>query len=100
MDMTTGRSSALPRSLPVLFLLVLALFSPAPRALPATSGPVTASCASAERVARTAEEAAPAALEPGAAPSAVSTPAADRAPALTPQDTARAAVSRAPPPAV
>ncbi|GIE81452.1 hypothetical protein Aph02nite_74020 [Actinoplanes philippinensis] len=98
--MTTGRSSALPRSLSVLVLLVLALFSPASGALPAASGPVIASCASAERVARTAEEASPATLEPGAAPPAVSSPAADRAPALTSQDTARAAVSRAPPPAV
>jgi hypothetical protein len=84
--------------LPVLFVLVLALFAPVRGTVPVASGPVIASCARAEHVARTAE-AAPATVGPDAEPPAATAPAADRAPALTSQDTARAAVSRAPPPA-
>ncbi|MEV4277754.1 hypothetical protein [Actinoplanes xinjiangensis] len=97
--MTTGRGSALLRSLPVFVALVLTLFAPAPGTVAASSGPVIASCARTEPVVRTAEVAS-APVEPDADPPAAISPAADRAPALTSQDTARAAVSRAPPPAV
>jgi hypothetical protein len=98
MDMTTGRCSALLRSLPVLFAVILALFAPARGTVPAPSGPMIASCARAEHVARTAEVA-PATAEPDAEPPAATAPAADVVAALIPQDTALAAVSRAPPPA-
>jgi hypothetical protein len=98
MDMTTGRCSALLRSLPVLFAVFLVLFAPARGAVPVPSGPTIASCARAEQVVRTAE-AAPATAEPDAEPPSATAPPADLVAALTSQDTALAAVSRAPPPA-
>src|SRR5690349_10548950 len=100
--MTTTRRGVLLRSLPVLFALFLALFSPhqAVVAAPPAPGPVTVSASRVERVARTAE-ATPAetAAEPVAEPPAATTPVADRASALTGRATAGAAGSRAPPPA-
>ncbi|MEU4624494.1 hypothetical protein AB0G04_31545 [Actinoplanes sp. NPDC023801] len=98
--MTTTRRSVLSRSLPVLFALFLALFSPH-RAVVATApapSPVTVSASGAEHVARTAE-ASPArtAAEPVAEPTAVPTVPAARATALTGRIAADAAGSRAPP---
>jgi hypothetical protein len=121
--MTVIGRSPLLRSLPVLLALFLALFSPpsgtdpvAPHAaigMPAVAGPMTASCADAERVARTAEASptgtagAPFAGPPTgpaaagfAEPSAGAVPTVCPVPALNAQRTAGVAGSRAPPFAV
>jgi hypothetical protein len=100
-DMTTTRRGVLLRSLPVLFALFLALFSPhrAVVAAPPPPGPVMVSAPRTEHAARTAE-ASPAGTtaEPVAEPPAAPTVAAGRAVALTSRYTAGAAGSRAPPP--
>jgi hypothetical protein len=101
-DMTTTRRGVLLRSLPVLFTLFLALFSPHRDvvAAPPAPGPVSVSASQTERVARTAE-ASPAetTAEPEAEPPAAPAATASRAAALTGRLTAGAAGSRAPPPA-
>ncbi|BEL09615.1 hypothetical protein Q0Z83_078060 [Actinoplanes sichuanensis] len=117
--MMTGRGSALPRSIVVLFALLVALLAAVGEgaagegaagelaavevtaaevtASAAPPRPVAASCARTEHVTRTGAAEVSTIVEPAAEPPAVTAPVADRAPALTSQDTACAAVSRAPP---